>query len=87
MIKGFLSKINDKVNEAAIMLSIKVLPVKKKVTSKLKETDGNWLDESFKYILAVVLGLLIIAGLYKLFKEVVLPVLEQKVKDGFNFKG
>lgn len=87
MIKGFLSKINDKVNEAAIIVSMKALPIKKKAINKLNEKSGNWLDESFKYILAVVIGLLVIAGVYKLFKDVVLPTLEQKVKDGFNFKG
>lgn len=60
---------------------------KKRLEEKLKEKEGNWLDESFKYILAVVLGLAFLAGLYAITKDTILPTLTQKIKDGFNFKG
>lgn len=70
------------------------LEVKKEIMmDKLKDrfsvvcgNDGNWLDESFKYILAVVIGLAFLAGLYAITKDTILPTLTQKIKDGFNFK-
>lgn len=54
--------------------------------SVIFDKEGNWLDESFKYILAVVIGLAFLAGLYTITKDTILPTLTQKIKDGFNFK-
>lgn len=58
-----------------------------KVKGKLCETSANWLDESFKYILAVVIGLAFLAGLYSITKDTILPTLTEKIKEGFSFKG
>lgn len=61
--------------------------IKAKVDKTFESCEGNWLDESFKYILAVVLGLAFLAGLYAITKDTILPTLTQKIKEGFNFKG
>ena len=36
---------------------------------------------------AVVLGALLLAGLYALFGDVVMPTLNQRIKDMFNYAG
>ena len=38
-------------------------------------------------LIAVVLGALLLAGLYALFGDVVMPTLNQRIKDMFNYAG
>lgn len=48
--------------------------------------DG-YIDTAIKILIAVVLGALLLAGLYALFGETVLPTLTQKIKEMFNYAG
>lgn len=43
--------------------------------------------KAIKILIAVVLGALLLAGLYALFGDVVMPTLNQKIKDMFNYAG
>lgn len=87
---GIFKKLNNVVTDKAIDTTIAVKESEKalaeKIKNKLAQSNGNWLDESFKYILAVVIGLAFIAGLYALTKDTILPTLTEKVKEAFNFK-
>lgn len=47
----------------------------------------GYIDTAIKILLAVVLGALLLAGLYTLFGETVLPTLTQRIKDMFNYAG
>ena len=38
-------------------------------------------------MIAVVIGALLLAGLYALFNDTIMPTVTQKVKDLFNYKG
>ncbi|WP_242860203.1 DUF6133 family protein, partial [Desulfosporosinus sp. I2] len=40
-----------------------------------------------KILISVVLGALLLAGLYALFGNTVLPILTQRIKDMFNYAG
>ena len=40
-----------------------------------------------KILIAVVLGALLLAGLYALFGDVVMPTLTQRIQDMFNYAG
>lgn len=54
----------------------------------LKSTRGeNFVDSGIKILIAVVIGALLLGGLYALFGDVILPTLNQKVTDMFNFAG
>lgn len=54
----------------------------------LKSTKGeNFVDSGIKILIAVVIGALLLGGLYALFSDVILPTLNQKVTDMFNFAG
>ena len=44
-------------------------------------------DTAIKILIAVVLGALLLAGLYALFGETVLPTLVQRIKEMFNYAG
>ena len=47
----------------------------------------GYIDTAVKILIAVVLGALLLAGLYALFGDVVMPTLNQKIKDMFNYAG
>lgn len=47
----------------------------------------GYIDTAVKILIAVVLGALLLAGLYALFGDVVMPTLEEKIKDMFNYGG
>jgi hypothetical protein len=46
----------------------------------------GFVDTAVKILMAVVIGALVLGGLYLLFSGTVLPTLTQKIKDMFNFK-
>ena len=54
----------------------------------MKDTKGeNYVDTAVKILIAVVLGALLLAGLYSLFGDVVMPTLTQRIQDMFNYAG
>ena len=54
----------------------------------MKDTKGeNYVDTAVKILIAVVLGPLLLAGLYALFGDVVMPTLTQRIQDMFNYAG
>lgn len=54
----------------------------------LKDKKGeNYVDTAVKILIAVVIGALLLAGLYELFGDVVMPTLTQKVQEMFNYAG
>ena len=54
----------------------------------LRSRNGeNFVDTAIKILMAVVIGTLVLAGLYALFGETVLPTLKQRIQDMFNYGG
>ena len=54
----------------------------------MKDTKGeNYVDTAVKILIAGVLGALLLAGLYALFGDVVMPTLTQRIQDMFNYAG
>jgi len=47
----------------------------------------GYIDTAVKILIAVVLGALLLAGLYALFGEVVMPTLEERINEMFNYAG
>ena len=75
--KKFFNNIKNKVNSLAIRTKCAVDNVK---------AEG-YVDSGVKILIAVVIGALILAGLYALFNDTIMPTVTQKVKDLFNYKG
>ncbi|MDF1616175.1 DUF6133 family protein [Petrocella sp. FN5] len=44
-------------------------------------------DSAVKILISIVVGALLLAGLYALFGDVILPTLRQRIQDMFNFTG
>ena len=58
------------------------------VRCKLAETRGEgYIDTAVKILIAVVLGALLLAGLYALFGNVVMPTLEDRITEMFDYAG
>ncbi len=76
------------ITKAYISASNKIKDIKDKAgkTLKNKRAEG-FVDTAVKILMSVVIGALVLGGLYMLFKDTVLPELSQKIKDMFNFKG
>jgi len=54
----------------------------------LKDKRGeNYVDTAVKILIAVVIGALLLAGLYTLFDDVVMPTLTSKIQGMFNYAG
>ena len=52
-----------------------------------EERAENFVDTAIKILMAVVIGALLLAGLYKLFADTVLPTLTQRFTEMFNYSG
>lgn len=68
--------------------TLTVMGAQAKVKAILCGNSGeNFVESALKILIAVVIGALLLSGLYMLFGDVVMPTLTQKVKDLFNYAG
>jgi len=75
--KKLVNKVNDKITEKAVM-----------VQTLLRSQRGEgFVDTAIKILISVVIGGLVLGGLYALFGETVLPTLKQRIQDMFNYGG
>lgn len=44
-------------------------------------------DSAVKILISIVIGALLLAGLYALFGDVILPTLQERIEEMFNFAG
>ena len=59
-----------------------------KIQNVMQDRAGeNYVDVGVKILIAVVIGALLLAGLYALFGDVVMPTLEQRITEMFNYSG
>ena len=64
--------------------TLKALQAKQLLASKRGE---NFVDSGIKILIAVVIGALLLGGLYALFGDTILPTLTGKVEEMFEFAG
>ncbi len=75
--KKFMNKVQNKVNALAI-----------KAKTSLENIKGEgYVDTGVKIIIAVVVGAVILGGLYALFNGVILPRLNTEIQNMFNYNG
>ena len=75
--KKFIANIREKFNSVAARTAVAVSNIK---------AEG-YVDSGVKILIAVVIGALLLAGLYALFGDVIMPTVEDKITELFNFKG
>ena len=75
--KKLLKNIQNKANSLAI---------KARCALDNAKAEG-YIDTGVKIIIGVVVGAVILAGLYALFSGVILPTLESRIGEMFNYSG
>ncbi|MCI7380752.1 MAG: DUF6133 family protein [Hungatella hathewayi] len=70
----------------SIKLKAKDLYVKTRYILSDKRGEG-YIDTAIVILISVVLGALLLAGLYALFGDVVLPELVRRIQEMFNYAG
>ena len=73
--KKFFNKMQNKAN---------ALVIRAKTTLDNAKAEG-YIDTGVKIIIGVVVGAVILGGLYALFDNVILPTLETKINGMFNY--
>ena len=59
-----------------------------RLSAPLCSTRGEgYIDTAIKILIAVVLGALLLAGLYTLFGDTVLPTVTERVEEMFDYNG
>ena len=75
--KKFFKNLKNKMNNAVVSA---------KTAIENKKAEG-YIDTGVKIIIGVVIGGVILAGLYTLFNSTVLPTLTTKIGEMFNYSG
>ena len=75
--KKFFNNLKNKANGLAI---------RAKTTIENKKAEG-YVDSGVKILIAVVIGALLLAGLYALFNDTIMPTVTNKVQGLFNYSG
>lgn len=86
--KNMMNKVSGKVNDLAVRGYVKGLQAKEKIREALASQRGEgFVDTALKILISVVVGALLLAGLYMLFKDTILPTLTDRIKTLFDYKG
>ena len=75
--KKFFNNIKNKVNQMVVTAQ---------ATIESKKAEG-YVDTGVKIIIAVVIGGVLLAGLYTLFNTTIIPTLTQKITEMFSYSG
>ena len=77
----FIKNIANKATNMARSIAIKAKTVIDNTTAE------GYVDTGVKIIIGVVVGAVILGGMYALFDDVILPTLETKIEGMFDYKG
>ena len=77
----FIKNIANKATNMARSIAIKAKTVIDNTAAE------GYVDTGVKIIIGVVVGAVILGGMYALFDDVILPTLETKIEGMFNYKG
>ena len=75
--KKFFNSISNKINSIAV--SVK--------TAIANTRAEGYVDSGVKILIAVVIGALLLSGLYALFNTTIMPTVTSKITELFNFAG
>jgi hypothetical protein len=75
--KKFFNSITNKLNSIAV-----------RTHTAISNTRGEgYVDSGVKILIAVVIGALLLTGLYTLFDDTIMPTVTTKIQNLFNFAG
>ena len=75
--KKFFNSISNKINSIAVSAK----------TAIANTRAEGYVDSGVKILIAVVIGALLLSGLYALFNTTIIPTLTSKIQSMFNYAG
>ena len=75
--KKFFNSITNKINSIAVSAK----------TAIANTCGEGYVDSGVKILIAVVIGALLLGGLYTLFDDTIMPTVTTKIQNLFNFAG
>ena len=78
---NFIKKTANKISDKARSIAIKAKSVIENTAAE------GYVDTGVKIIIGVVVGAVILGGMYALFNGVILPRLNTEIQNMFNYKG
>ena len=75
--KKFFNSITNKINSIAVSAK----------TAIANTRAEGYVDSGVKILIAVVIGALLLSGLYALFDDTIMPTVTTKIQNLFNFAG
>ncbi|MDW2797628.1 DUF6133 family protein [Clostridium boliviensis] len=92
-----LNKVRYKMSSISITIERKLVSLFDKTKDTLTVSNAwkllnsqrgeGFVDTAIKILISVVIGALVLSGLYALFGETVLPTLKERIVDMFNYGG
>ena len=82
--KKFFNNVKARFNKATAAVKARVESAKVAVENQLGE---GYIDTAVKIIIGVVIGGVLLAGLYTLFNTTVMPTLSSKITEMFTYSG
>ena len=81
-----MKRLTDRMNDLAVKGYVKGMQARAKLAEVFSQKSGEGFVDT-ALILVSVVGALLLAGLYTLFKDTILPTLTQKITSLFNYQG
>ena len=83
-----MKKIMEKINVAGNTLAVKGKILKEKTKKALSNQRGETsVGSAIAILVSIVLGALLLAGLYFLFENYIMPTITTKISEMFEYKG
>ena len=86
--KKMFNKMSNTVKAMTCKAHCAMTRARTRLSAPLCNTRGEgYIDTAIKILIAVVLGALLLAGLYTLFGDTVLPTVTERVEEMFDYHG
>ena len=86
--KKMFNKMSNTVKTMTCKAHCAMTRARTRLSAPLCSTRGEgYIDTAIKILIAVVLGALLLAGLYTLFGDTVLPTVTERVAEMFDYNG
>ncbi len=93
--RNFFKNVKNKINSAVTFVKAKVCNFVARFRMRTAQAKvmlaatraENFVDSGIKILIAVVIGALLLGGLYALFGDTIMPTVTEKVEEMFEFNG
>ena len=83
-----MKNFNNMMNTMAVKTMVATATAKERICGILAQNKGEgFVDTALKILISVVVGALLLSGLYLLFKDTILPTLTTRITELFDYKG